>query len=110
MLTRMILRSNHPDRSQEIIRAGAGYITVQPVMMLLDAIRDTVAQTGPEGFTSEALYQHLQSFSMEVDGCRHSFSKTKRTSNDNMNIHQFDAERKDLYLAHEGWLQIKTQP
>ncbi len=109
-LTRSILNKNHPDQASNIIRAGAGYITVQPVVMLLEAIRETVEVVGPQNFSSEALYNHLQSFSMTVDGCQHSFSETKRTSNDSLNIHQFDAEREDLFLAHEGWIPIKKEP
>ena len=109
-LTTLILHDNHPSQSHEIMRAGAGYITVQPVVMLLEAIRETVEMVGPQNFSSEDLYNHLQSFSMTVDGCRHSFSETKRTSNDFLNIHRFDAERKDLFLAHEGWIPIKKEP
>ncbi len=108
--TRKLLMENHADKAQQIIESGVGYITVQPTMMLVEAIRETVQDVGPENFTSEALYNHFQSFSIEVDGCRHSFSPTKRTSNDYLNIHQLDGERKDLFLAHEGWLPIKGVP
>ncbi|MFO8102386.1 MAG: ABC transporter substrate-binding protein [Dehalococcoidia bacterium] len=110
LFTKQLLKENHPDRAEEIIRNGVGYITVQPAVMLLEAIRETVEEMGAEDFTSEALYDHLQSFSINFDGCHHSFSQTKRTSNDYVNIHQLDAERKDFFLAHEGWIPILTEP
>ena len=109
-LTRQILNENHADQAEEIIRDGVGYITVQPIVMLLEAIKGTVEEVGAENFTSEDLYNYLLTFSMDFDGCQHSFSETKRTSNDYLNIHQLDAERKDFFLAHEGWVPIVTEP
>lgn len=109
-LTRQLLDDNHPNRAEEIMQMGVGYITVQPTAMLLEAIGETVESVGAENFTSEALYEHLKSFTIEVDGCQHSFSETKRTSNDFLNIHRLDAEQEDLFLAHEGWLPIIREP
>ena len=108
--TRQLLSENHPSEEDEIIGNGVGYITVQPIVMLLEAIKETVEEIGARNFTSEALYNHLLSFSMEFDGCQHSFSETKRTSNDYLNIHRLDAPKKDLFLAHEGWLPIVAEP
>ncbi len=108
--TRQILNANHAEKAEEIISGGVGYITVQPAVMMLEAIKGTVEEVGADNFTSEALYNYLLSFSLEFDGCQHSFSETKRTSNDYLNIHQLDAQKKDLFLAHEGWLQIMPQP
>ena len=109
-LTRQLLNENHPGEEEEIIHNGVGYITVQPAVMLLEAIKETVEEVGAEDFTSEALYNHLLSFSMEFDGCQHSLSESKRTSNDYLNIHQLDAKRKGFFLAHEGWLPIVAEP
>ncbi len=110
LFTRQLLDENHSGQVEEIIHNGVGYITVQPAVMLLEAIKETVEDVGAENFTSEDLYNHLQSFSMNFDGCQHSFSEIKRTSSDYLNIHQLDAERKDFFLAHEGWIPIVTEP
>lgn len=109
-LTKELLYENHPNSAQEMIESGVGYITVMPTVMLLEAIKETVEAVGADNFTSEALYQHLQSFTINVDGCGHSFTESKRTSNDYLNIHRLDAERKDLFLAHDGWLPVVHEP
>lgn len=111
-LTRQLLYENHPGEAEDIIRKGVGYITVQPVYMLLEAIRETVEKTGAENFSSEALYSHLQSFTINVDGCEHSLTENKRTSNDYMNIQEFRAADKDLFRAHpeDEWIPIVKAP
>ncbi len=109
-LTRDILNENHTDSADEIMQEGVGYLTVMPAVMLLEAIKGTVEEVGAANFASEHLYDYLIDFSMEFDGCHHSFSNTKRTSNDYLNIHELDAERKDLFRAHEEWIPIVNEP
>lgn len=108
--TREILYANRADDAEDIIRTGVGYITVQPVYMMLELIKETVETVGAENFNSEALYNVAQMFEITIDGCHHSFSETKRTSNDSLNIHELRASEKDLFRVHEGWLPIVTPP
>jgi len=109
-LTKKILYENHPDDAEDIIRRGVGYITVQPVYMILEAVRETVEEVGPQNFNSEALYNTLQSFSITVDGCHHSFSEIKRTSNDYLNIDELRSADKDLFRVDPEWLPLVSEP
>lgn len=109
-LTKQLLTQNHQEQAQAIIESGVGYITVMPISMLLDTVKATVEKVGAENFSSEALYDFLQSYSTEVDGCHHSFNETKRTSNDFLNVDRFDAKQRDLFVAHDGWLPVVCEP
>ncbi len=106
-LTKQLLYENHPVEANDIIRSGVGYITVQPVYIMLEAIRETVEEVGPEDFTSEALYNHLQSFTITVDGCHHSITAIKRTSNNELGIHELRADEKNLCRISTEWIPIQ---
>ena len=109
-LTKQLLNENHPDDAESIIQKGVGYITVQPAYIMLEMVRATVEAVGNINFSSEAMYEVAQSFAITIDGCHHSFSETKRTSNDELNIDQLRAAEKDLFRMHDDWLPIVWKP
>ncbi len=109
-LTRRLLYEKHPGKADEIRQSGVGYITTQPVYIMLEAVKATVERVGAENFSSEELFETLQSFSIEVDGCSHSYTETKRVDNDALAIFELKAEEKDLFRADPGWLPVVKQP
>ena len=51
-----------------------------------------------------------QGFSIELDGCPHSYSETKRTSNDALAIYKVRASEKDIIWTDHRWHPIVYTP
>lgn len=109
-LAKRLLYENHPDEADEIIRSGSSYQIVYSIYIMLELIKGAVEAAGAEHFDSQALYDAAQSFSLTVDGCRHSFSEMKRTSADSLAMYELRAEGKDLYRLHSEWYPIVVEP
>lgn len=65
---------------------------------------------GPENLDSQAIYNAAQSFTIDVDGCSHSFNSTKRTSNDSLAIYEARAAQQDLVRADYNWIPVVYNP
>ncbi len=109
-LSGQLVHANHMSDADEIVRTGGGYLTTQSVCIMLEAIRETVAEVGPQGFSPEVFYENLKSFSTTIDGCQHSFTETKRTSSDYMGIYELRAADKDLFRADPEWIPVVDVP
>ncbi len=95
---------------QEISFQLAYISTIHDMYIILNAIEHSITEYGYESFNSQMLYNALQTFSIEIDGCSHSFSETKRTSNDNLGIYRVDTVNKTLVRADADWVPIVTEP
>lgn len=109
-LTKQLLQENHAKTAERIIRTGNGYLATQQIYLMFSLLQHTVAQVGPEDLDSPAIFESAQSFSMVLDGCPHSFSENKRTSNDALAVYQIDGTRKDVFRADPEWIPIVYQP
>lgn len=109
--TEDILNAKHPDRAQEIMRAGSGYLAITNTYQLCEIIRNAVQAVGAEKINtpefSEALYQAAESYEMVVDDLRqYSFSPTKRTAPDYVGFYRLDASRSDIF-RQGGWYPVQ---
>ena len=79
---------------------------------MFELISDTVTAVGTELFDSRAVYNTAQSFSMILDGCSHSFTETKRTSNDDLASYEVRAEKEDIFRREPGpiWHPVLWAP
>lgn len=110
-LTKEVLYQRHPEKADGIVRSGVGYITFGNLYMMLDAVRQTVAEVGTENFDSEALYHTLQSYSITIDGVEMaSFSPAKRFATNYYGIYRADGKAQDLFRADPDWLPQATAP
>ncbi|MFC2028146.1 ABC transporter substrate-binding protein [Chloroflexota bacterium] len=105
-LNKELLYENHPGEEEEIMQAGAGYMSVSVVFYpMIDIIADTVEAVGAENFNSQALYDAAISYSLEVDGVERSgFAETKRYALSNYMIYRASAADEDIVRADENWI------
>ncbi len=105
-----LLYENHSHEAEEIIGTGGGYLAMHPVFIMLESIRETLANMDPHQFSSEILYNNLQSYSIAIDGCQHSFTDTKRTSSDHLAIYELRAGEEDIFRADPEWQHVLSSP
>ena len=109
-LVKDMMYGNHPDDTEDIMRAGKAYFAVTQVVQMLEIIKAAAEAVGPENVDSQAIYDAAQLFSMRVDGLdRFSFSKTKRTAVDFLAIYEANGVAKDIFRASD-WLPVVTEP
>ena len=111
-LAKELLERYHPGRLEEMMRTSNGYLSVGPVYIIFELIRETVNEVGPENFSSEAMYDAASDFSLEIDGrVTDSFNETKRLSRNWFAIYEYDAEKRDLIRVNPGeWLDVIQEP
>ncbi len=110
-LTHQLLQKEHASRADEIIQTGVGYQSVYGTAVMLEIIAKAVEVVGPENFTSQALYDAAESFSLSVDGTeRDSFSSTKRTSLNYLGLYEASATEKNLVRVIPEWYPIVYEP
>ncbi len=110
-LTREVLYARHPEKAESIMRSGSGYLAFGNLHIMLDSVRRTVAEVGPESFDSEALYRTLQSYSITVDGIEMaSYGPEKRFATNYYGIYRADGAAQDLFRADPEWLLEVTVP
>jgi len=111
-MTKSILNEYRSDESEAITRSGGGYLKMQQMYIMFELIKSTVESVGPDNFNSFAIYDTAKSFSIEVDGCPHSYSLTKRTSNDASATYKVRAVEEDIYRREIGprWHPILYEP
>ena len=105
-LNKELLYENHPGEEEEIMQAGAGYMSVSVVFYpMIDIIADAVEAVGAENFNSQALYDAAILYSLEVDGVERSgFAETKRYALSNYMIYRASAADEDIVRADENWI------
>ena len=112
-LTKKLLFENHPGEAEEIMRGGVGYLIMVTYMQILEMIADAVETVGPENFSSEALYEAVQQYSLEVDGVEDyiTFGPEKRVSNNYFAVYRIDAATEDVVRLEPGvWHRIIGTP
>jgi hypothetical protein len=110
-LTKTLLEQNHPDDVEYIMNAGPGYTMCIGMYIMLEILRETIEDTGPENLNSEVFYEKAQSYSMTMDGIQmHSYTKTKRTSLDHMGIYRLDGAEQDLFRLDPEWIPVVYEP
>jgi len=111
-LREQLLYANHSEsEANEIKRMGGAYNALDNIYVVLDIIRQTAEEYGPENITSENLYETAKSYSLVADGVeRYSFTDTKRYSANYYGIYRASDEVDELVRAHEGWLYHLTSP
>ncbi len=111
-LTKAILNEYRPDEAEEIIRTGAGYLSMQQLYLMFELIAETVEAVGADKFNSKAVYDTALSFSLTVDGCPHSYSETKRVSADALASYELRADNNDIVRWEHGleWHPVYYEP
>ena len=111
-LNKELLYENHPGEEEEIMQAGAAYMSASVVFYpMIDIIAEAVEAVGAESFNSQALYDAAISFSLEVDGVERSgFAETKRYALSNYMIYRASATDEDIIRADENWIPHLVEP
>jgi hypothetical protein len=111
-LNKELLYENHHGEEEEIMQAGAGYMSASVVFYpMIEMIADAVEAVGAESFNSQALYDAAISFSLEVDGVERSgFAETKRYALSNYMIYRASATDEDIIRADENWIPHLVEP
>ncbi|MFO8011050.1 MAG: ABC transporter substrate-binding protein [Dehalococcoidia bacterium] len=110
-LTKEILYRNHPNKADEIIKSGVGYISIVNLYQMLSIIKNAVDEVGAQNFDSQALYDAAESYTLTIDGAnRYSFSENKRWATDLYAVYQARADEEDLVRQHAEWLPVVTEP
>ncbi|MFC2027995.1 ABC transporter substrate-binding protein [Chloroflexota bacterium] len=110
-LAKQLLYDYHPDEAASLIAEGPGYQALRGIYVMFEIVKETVETVGAQNFTSEELYEVAQSFSLTVDGIEnHSFTKTKRTSVNNIGMYELRGAEKDIVRIDPEWIPILYEP
>jgi len=111
-LTKEVLYASRPGSAEKIKRMGVGYIGASNIYQVLESIKLAVETVGKDNFNAEALYDAVQTLSLDVDGIEamYTFSPTKRSSNNYFGVYYIDGARKDLFRLKEDWYPIQYKP
>ncbi len=110
-LAKQLLYDYHPDQAESLMAEGPGYQALRGMYVMLEIVKETVEAVGPQKFNSEALYEVAQSFSLTVDGIEnHSYTKTKRTSVNNIGMYELRGAEKDIFRIDPEWIPILYEP
>ncbi len=111
-LNKNVLYENHPDKAEQIIRAGSGYLAVAGIYYpMFEMIADAVEAVGAANFDSQALYDAAISYSLVIDGVERSgFTETKRYALSNYMIYRASVADEDIVRAAENWIPHLVEP
>ncbi len=109
-LAKKLLYDYHPGSAEDAMRRGSSYLVVSQLYMMLQIIADAVEAMGPQGFSSQALYNAAKSFSLTIDDITFSFNDTKRTCINYCGMYEASAAAEDLFRADPEWLAITRAP
>ncbi|NQT74220.1 MAG: ABC transporter substrate-binding protein [Chloroflexi bacterium] len=109
-LAKKLLYDYHPGSAENTIRSGSSYLAVSQLNLMLQIIADAVEAKGPQGFSSQALYDAAKSFSLTIDDITFSFNDTKRTCINYYGMYEASAAEEDLFRADPEWLAITRAP
>ncbi len=111
-LSNQLLQLYHADDIKEIQRSGGAYLSAGAINTMLDIVATTVENTGPEEFSSQALYSTIQSYSAAVDGIEdyYSFSGTKCYATNYYSIFKASAAEEDLLRDDNSLQRLITNP
>ena len=102
---------NQDDTLPNIIKSGSGYLSIRQFYVMFELIAETVEAVGAENFTSQALYDVAQNFTLIIDGVESdSFSETKRTSANYMGMYEVQGANKGLFSVGTEWIPVVLEP
>ncbi|NQT71343.1 MAG: ABC transporter substrate-binding protein [Chloroflexi bacterium] len=104
-----LLRDNHPDSADEIMRTKSYFAAIN-VVFIMEIIKSAAENVGPENLDSQAIYDAAQSATLAFDGLqRHSFTETKRASLDRAAIYVADGAEENIVRISD-WISIEAAP
>jgi len=112
-LTWDLLEEKHPDRIASAVFGGTSYIgTLHTCYGILHIIGETVKEVGAQNFSSRALYETAETFSMTFDGGKGwNFRPTRRTPWNYLGIYKASAAEEDLVrVGADYWHPVRTEP
>ncbi len=111
-LAKYALENYHGEgKSQELKWSGGSYRGgFTQWYGVLTIIKEAVAQSGPEGFDSQALYATTTSFSHDFDGNVWDYSSTDRTTWQSLGVFEVCAEEMDLVRMSDVWVTVLMTP
>jgi ABC-type branched-subunit amino acid transport system substrate-binding protein len=110
-LTNELIREYHPEKADEIIRDGSGYLVTKAAYQLFKIIADAAESVGPENLNSEALFSVAESFSLNLEGIEiASFNENKRYSTNYYAVYEARADEEDIFRMHQDWLPHVIMP
>lgn len=97
---------------ETIMYGGYNYVgCVSQYYPAFEAIAQTVERVGAENFTSKALYETLNSFSITYDGFEEwNYTDTKRVPQNHVGIYELDAGVQDLVRKDPKWQPVLYTP
>ena len=107
---KMIINEYHPGELEEITR-HSGYGSISQYRGMFDMIAATVERTGPQGFSSEALYATAPTWSFDWDyRADYSFGPSKRFMLNDLCIQVASAADENLVRYDPEWYPVVTKP
>jgi ABC-type branched-subunit amino acid transport system substrate-binding protein len=98
----------HPGDAAEVIAGwGTAYINAWVNVILEDILRQTVAETGPDDFTGEALYNTAVNWSKTYQGFEPwTFADGKRYCIRDVKMYEYDADLGTVVSVTDDWLPV----
>lgn len=107
----ILIEESGPDGVQDRMKEGVSYIgAFHSAYGLLKVVADAIERSGPQNFSSQALYNAAIQTSFSIAGNEWTWSKTDRTSWDYVMIYRFDAETETLMMVDPTWHLLPTTP
>jgi ABC-type branched-subunit amino acid transport system substrate-binding protein len=107
-LANKLVRENHDD-ADDIIFSGMAYISsIHHIYGIINSIKQTVENVGPQNFSQEALYNTLLSFPMDYGEAYEewSFDENTRHGWDHMAVFRIDGTEEDLIRLEPDWYPV----
>ncbi len=110
-LMRDLLYENHPERAQEVIQSGCGYLTGYNYSVMLELIREAVSLVGAKNFDSQAIFDAAKAFSLTLDDIeRETLSDGSRMSINYLVMYELNAAEKNLLRVEPKWNPVVHAP
>jgi ABC-type branched-subunit amino acid transport system substrate-binding protein len=105
-LARQLLQANHPDKFNEFVYAGIGYIGgFQQTYAFFDVLKATIDAVGAANFSGQAFYNTAISFSEQWPGYGEwNFTATKRYTWNYVGIYKWEASAQNVVRIVDPWL------
>jgi len=105
-LARQLLQTYHPDKFDEFVYAGVGYIGgFQQTYAFFDVLKKAVEDVGAENFNGQAFYDTAIHFSNQWPTYEQwKFTETRRYTWDYVGIYKWSAAAQDIVRIVDPWL------
>jgi len=105
-LATQLLETNHPDKFDQFVYAGIGYIGgFQQTYAFFDVLKAAVEEVGADNFDGQAFYDAAVTFSGQWDTYEMwNFTDTKRYTWNYVGIYEWSAADQDIVRIVDPWL------